>query len=336
MNVKNSVRDLVPYKPSPVAAPVKLDANECPNYLFPGPVSLELDWNRYPDTNSDPLRDKLAQRYDLSRENFIIGNGSSDLLELVVKTYAEVGDILLTHTPSFSMYPLYAKMHGAKFIGVDTPDLSRIPMTDIAEAIAKYRPKLVFLCTPNNPTGAMTTRPEILNVVRRTDALVVVDEAYMEFTDGRESVINDVERYPNLVVARTFSKAYGLAAMRLGYLIANRTVIDNLLRTKPPYNVNAGTMTMGLKALARHDEVLAYAGDIAKRRDQLYQELVALDFDVVPSDGNFLYFQGFDDLADDLLEQGVLVRRFPDDYIRVTIGTKDETDRFLTALKEVL
>jgi histidinol-phosphate aminotransferase len=335
MKTRSSIATLVPYRSKQLDVPIVLNANETRNYLFPDGFPIDLPFARYPETNADSLRDDLASRYDLTREHFIIGNGSTDLLELAVKTFTDPGDVVLSFDPSFAMYRIYATIHGTDYQAVPAEADKTQSIDRLIEAANTENPALIFLCTPNNPTGVMNTREDITRLLEATDALVIVDEAYMDFAFEQESVVHWVDRYPNLIVARTFSKAYGLAAIRLGYLIANPSLIDTLLKVKLPYSVNAVSVAIGRAALRQNERVETFLKEMVEERERLYQTLRNLDFDVVPSFTNFLYLTTSLPLQDLLLERGILIRSFDNDAYRITIGTKDQNDTIVSILQEV-
>lgn len=335
MKTRTSIANLVPYRSKQLDVPIVLNANETRNYLFPEGFPVELPFARYPETNADSLREDLALRYDVTKEHLIIGNGSTDLLELVVKTFTDAGDVVLSFDPSFAMYRIYATIHGASYETVPAEDDKTQSIDRLIEAAKTLHPVLIFLCTPNNPTGVMNTKDDIARLLDATDALVVVDEAYMDFAFEQESVARWVDRYPNLVVARTFSKAYGLAAIRLGYLIANPSIIDTLLKVKLPYSVNAVSVAIGRAALREDERVNAFLHDMVQERERMHQSLSNLGFAVVPSFTNFLYLETDLPLQDILLERGILIRSFGGGAYRITIGTEHENDTILSILKEV-
>ncbi|MFW6319747.1 MAG: histidinol-phosphate transaminase, partial [Bacillota bacterium] len=290
----------------------------------------------YPNALGNPLRDKLAKKYTLTRDNFIIGNGSTELLDLTVKTFLNPGETILTFTPSFSMYPIYATLYDANYVAINTePDGTQ----SIDKLIAKAQivnPKLIFLCTPNNPTGTLVKKEDIIKLLNQTDALVVLDEAYMEFAKEKESLLEESPNYPNLLVARTFSKAYGLAYARLGFMSGNQQLINTLLSVKLPYNVNGLSLQLGMNALDKESTFNAFIEETIKTRDSFYQACIYMGLDAVPSEGNFIFIKSKIDLYTGLLERGILIRSFNNNTYRISIGTEQVMQKTLTALKEVL
>jgi histidinol-phosphate aminotransferase len=335
MKVKPNIETLIPYESKQIDVPIVLNANESSNYLFPNGFPLQIAFEKYPNSNADSLRNALATKYNLEKDNFIIGNGSTDLLELAVKTFTEPGDYVITFDPSFSMYDIYAQIHGATMLKVASNDDTTQDITLMIAQAKTYQPSIIFLCTPNNPTGYMNTREDIISLLDSTDALVIVDEAYMDFAFEKESVKDLVNVYPNLIVARTFSKAYGLAALRLGYFIASKPVIRNLLKVKLPYSVNQVSVAIGLEALSKTDEVERFLQSVVEERERLSQELQTLPLEVFPSYGNFLYVKTNRPIQEELLEKGILIRSFGKGTYRITVGTRDENTQLINALQEV-
>lgn len=335
MKVKANIASLIPYESKQIDVPIVLNANESSNYLFPTGFPIQIAFEKYPDSNANSLRDALATKYNLTRNNVIIGNGSTDLLELAVKTFTEAGDYVLTFDPSFSMYDIYAQIHGVTMVKVASETDTTQDIRNMIEMATRYQPSLIFLCTPNNPTGYMNTKDEVISLLDNTDALVIVDEAYMDFAFEQESVTSLVNEYPNLIVARTFSKAYGLAALRLGYFLANENLIQTLLKVKLPYSVNQVSVAIGLEALTKTSQVQAFLEAVVTERERLYQALQELSFTVFPSSGNFLYVTTSIPLQEVLLEEGILIRGFGENNYRITVGTTDQNTRLINVLQEV-
>jgi len=336
MNVKTAIKDLVPYKPNYEVVPIKLDANEGQNYLFPNGVSLKPQFERYPSSNSDNLRELLAQEYSLSIDNFIVGNGSTELLEIAVKTYCNPGDTILSIEPSFSMYSIYATIHGVQFIPVEGNNQEIQTVDSLIESAQKYNPKIIFLCNPNNPTGSIIKNEDIIRVLESTEALVIVDEAYMEFFIEGITMASEINKYNNLIVARTFSKAYGLAYARVGYMISNIDIIDQLLCVKLPYNVNGISTEIAALAFQKQSDMKLYVKGVSERRELLYRNLINLGISVQKSKANFLYITLPKNINKELIQKGILIRSFGKNNYRVTIGLEEENNAFLEALKEIL
>ncbi len=335
MKIKQAVKDLKPYQVNDIEASIILNANETRNYLFNQGLTLDFDTSRYPNTLADTLRYSLSQLYNLNKENFVLGNGSTELLEIVVKTFTEKGDTILSYTPSFSMYHIYAEIHEVAYKTVSLNSDMTLSIKELIDADKQYNPSVIFVCNPNNPTGTLIPKTDIIQLLDSTDALVVVDEAYMEFANESESVVSEIERYDNLIVARTFSKAYGLAGLRIGYMIANTSLINTLFKVKLPYSLNQASITYGIKALEKKDDVSRFVNEIITQRETLRKRINNLPVTVYPSSTNFLYLKTDRPLDKKLLEYGILIRSFNNGYYRISIGNELENTQVADALKEI-
>jgi histidinol-phosphate aminotransferase len=335
MKTRRHLKDLVPYRADSLDARIILNANETNDELFQEKISFEQSFSRYPEAEGETLRDQIANRHGFSRENVIIGNGSTELLELLVKTYVERHEKVLTSTPTFSMYRVYARIHGAELIEIPLDAEHPTSFDHVIEAALVAKPKLIFLCNPNNPTGTLIERKRLIELVEKTDALVVIDEAYMDFAREKESVLKVSTNYPNLVVTRTFSKAYGLAFARLGYLVGPKTIVGDLLRVQLPYAVNGLSLKLGLMALEREKEVKTRIEGIIERRDDFLRKVRAIGAKARDSAANFVLIESTYDLYRACLKKGILIRSFGNGTYRISIGTQKEMEETLDVLKEV-
>ncbi|MDO9629832.1 MAG: histidinol-phosphate transaminase [Acholeplasmataceae bacterium] len=341
MNPKESIALLKGYKTNEAQFEIRLDANESKNFLFPEGISnLDIEINLYPDNQATALRTEIGKYIGVNPEMIIEGNGSSELLELLVKTYVDKNEVILSFEPSFSMYPIYSQIYSTSYIAVPSNKDFSLNLDLMIEYAKKYNPKLIFICTPNNPTGYLIPKEEIIKLLNQTNALVAVDEAYMEFTNGLSSMIDQIQEYPNLVVLRTMSKAFGLAGIRLGYLLGNQNIIETLNKVKSPYHLNSLSQSVGVLALKKVDLVKENVLTIQKRRQLLELELSNLGFTIYPSSGNFLFIQSaiqnFDKL---LMNKGILIRGFLGDlksYYRITVGTKEENEILVKRIEEII
>lgn len=338
---KESVRVLTPYEPKAFNGKIKLDANEATIPVLEGltnnlPNALE----RYPDSFATRLREEASSYYGVNVNQIIAGNGSSEMIELTLKTYIDQGDSVCGMDPSFQMYKVFSSIYGAPYFPLSLDNTFEIDSQTIIHSVNQQNAKVVFLCTPNNPTGKVLTQRTIIDVLENTNALVIVDEAYIEFYDEKASMREFINTYDNLIILRTLSKALGLAGLRLGFLIANETIIETLNKVKAPYNLNAITQTIGCNALKKMAEARPYLENVKAQRATLFQALKALDLEVVPSEANFILFKS--DVANinvRLEEKGILIRAFRDrlrGFYRVSIGTEEENTIFINTLKEVL
>jgi len=320
---------------------IKLNTNENP---YPPPprvlqVLRETDWSllrKYPDPMANKVRDIIARLFDGDRENVLCGNGSDELLTLVLRTFVGEGERIAWPTPTYSLYPVLAEIQAAEAVEVPTRDDFTVPLGDLAQVDAK----VVILCNPNAPTGVFTPVDAIADLADRFDGVVVVDEAYADFGPG--SAIAAVKEKPNLLVLRTLSKSYSLAGLRFGFAVGPADLIAGLAKAKDSYNVDAVAIEVASAALEGQDWMRANAETIRAERDRIAQHLDALGFDVTPSEANFLLARAPDGQAEAcyryLKERGILVRYWNlprlADKVRITVGTPEENDALLAALDQ--
>ncbi len=286
--------------------------------------------NRYPDMFSTDLREALAAHLDLTPEQVTVGCGSSALCQQLVQITAGPGDEVLFAWRSFEAYPIFAQVVGATPVAVPLLDDGRHDLDRMAELITD-RTKLIFLCNPNNPSGAVITQDEFDGFMERVPANVVVglDEAYFEYNRAGDTVVGTeaIARYPNVVGLRTFSKAYGLAGVRVGYAFGSAELIAALNKVSVPFAVSAVAQAGALASLDSADELLERTEETVVQRDRVADALGARR-----SQANFIWLPGVDseDVAARLAAQGVLVRAFPEG-VRITVTTEEEADQLLAA-----
>ncbi|MFC5408069.1 histidinol-phosphate transaminase [Larkinella bovis] len=325
---------------------VFLDANENPYGSTLDGSTLdgfgsEDHFNRYPDPHQLAIKERLAPIKGVRPTQIFIGNGSDEPIDLLVRATCVPGqDSILIMPPTYGMYEVSAAINDVALIKVLlTPDFQ----LDVPAVLAAIQPrtKLLFVCSPNNPTGNLIDRKSILTLLENFSGLVVVDEAYIDFARS-QSFTELLDQYPNLVVLQTFSKAWGLAALRSGMCFASEAIIEVLNKIKPPYNVSGPTQSLLLKALNHLDAKDAMVARILAQREELVANLLNLPLvrHVYPSDANFLLVK-FDDpkaVFDSLIDQQIIVRdrhrvKRCDGCLRITVGTEAENDQLLSALK---
>ncbi len=341
MRIKESLKNLKPYTPNQHHYHIKLDANESKNYLFKEGIDFkQVNLNLYPDSYSSELRKRISDYIHVKPELIIAGNGSSEMIELILKTYINPNDIVLSFEPSFSMYRIYTQIHQGDFKEVLPKEGLRFDMEDMIEQAKKLNPKLIFICSPNNPTGQLFDIKDIINLHEHTQALICLDEAYMEFTKPESSMVKLIESYDRLIVLRTLSKAFGLAGIRLGYLVSNQDIVDTLNLVKSPYNLNTLSQAVGIYALSQIDVMKQYTHMMIKQREIVEDALSKLDIKLYPSQANFVFFKSKEEeLFQKLLTKGILIRSFSGSlksYYRITIGEENENQILIKALKEIL
>lgn len=339
---KESIRSLEPYITNPTVCSVKLDANEGDKDLYLDLLKKlgqsHLTLNYYPDDSYSELKKEINNYVGYEPKNITVGNGSSELLDLCVKTFVDKDETILSLDPTFSMYSIYAQVFSAKYIGAKAEEDFKLNVDSIIKDIKENNPKLVILCNPNNPTGSILTKEEVIKIVKSTDALIALDEAYMEF--GDESLIDEVMDYDNLLIVKTVSKAFSLAGIRMGYIVANEDIITSIEKVRAPYNLNSLSTYIATEALRQKERMFDYIKKIKEQREKIYNALVDLGVKVYKSSANFIFFKSdIDDLQKKLVEKDVLIRKFSgklDGYYRVSIGTKEQNEKFLEAFKEVI
>jgi histidinol-phosphate aminotransferase len=293
--------------------------------------------NRYPDREFTELRESLARYlgHGLTAEQVWAANGSNEVLQQVLQAFGGPGRSVLGFTPTYSMHPIIADGTGTRWVAVErgadyvlTPDM-------VVDAIEREQPDLVFLCSPNNPTGTPLGIDVVAAAYEASRGIVLVDEAYAEFADG-PTALTLLEGRPRLIVTRTMSKAFAFAGVRVGYLAADPAVTDALRLVRLPYHLSALTQAAAVAALAHAPEMLAMVEDIKQQRDRLLTELPALGYPVHDSAANFVLFGGVENphaTFEALLGQDIIIRDVGiPHHLRVTAGSRAETTAFLSAL----
>ena len=349
--VRSEIRAINAYHVPDPGSMIKLDAMENP-YTWPDELRrawLQLletvDVNRYPDPAASALKRRLRQSMGLSDDmGLLLGNGSDELIQMLAMTVAEPGRCILSVDPSFVMYRMIATFVGMDYQGVALNDDFTIDLPALLSAIEQHQPAIIFLAYPNNPTGNLFDESAMLEVLERAPGLVVVDEAYAPFTD--QSFIGRLGQFDNLLVMRTVSKM-GLAGLRLGMLAGPHGWLEQIDKTRLPYNINTLTQASADFALAHQSVFDRQTRDIRYGRQQLFERLVALDgVFAYPSDANFILLRVPEGRAGELFEglkqKGVLVKNLHgshpslSDCLRITIGKPEENDVFVNAFKQLL
>jgi len=335
MKLKPSLSTLKPYTPNPQTKAIKLDANEANYNINSYTIPSDITLNRYPDSLATSLTNKLAEKYNLSPEELIIGSGSSELLELIVKSFVSPNEVVLSLTPSFVMYEKYARYYNATFETFPLNQDGLLNTKLFLFTINQVNPKVIFLSNPNNPTGTSIKYEDIKTILHSTKALVVLDEAYIEFLNEDASMIDQINNHPNLLVTRTFSKAYGLASLRVGYLVTNKYLIKQLKRVKTPYSVSQLSLFIATNALIDLNATNQYIKMIKKNKATLKDALSKINMTPLHSDANFLYLSTSFPLASYLETYDISIRSFPNQAYRITIPSDNELPILLKALKEI-
>jgi histidinol-phosphate aminotransferase len=354
--IRDELRGKSPYGAPQLDVPVRLNTNENP-YPLPEPLVERIaervreaarNLNRYPDRDAVELRTQLAKYltdttgYRVGPANVWAANGSNEVIQQVLQTFGGPGRTAIGFEPSYSMHGLIARGTGTGWISGPRGEDFTIDLPAAEKAVAEHQPDVVFVTTPNNPTGTAVPPETVLALYEAAQAakpsMVVVDEAYVEFSHG-DSLLPLIEGRPHLIVSRTMSKAFGAAGLRLGYLAAHPAVVDAVQLVRLPYHLSAVTQATALAALEHTGTLLGYVEQLKAERDRLVAELRAIGYEVTASDANFVQFGRFGDAHEAwrrILDRGVLVRdNGVPGWLRVTAGTPAENDAFLDAVRDM-
>jgi len=339
--LRENIKKLVPYSSArdefTGEAKVFLDANE--NSLG---SPLTKWYNRYPDPHQTILKEKIGFIKKIDTKNIFIGNGSDECIDVLFRCFCEPGlDNVIICPPTYGMYEVSANINN---IAIKKAVLTQDFQLDLIhlENLIDSNTKIIWLCSPNNPTGNNLNREDILMVLNNFNGIVVVDEAYINFSK-QQSFVQDLIDYPNLVVMQTLSKAWGLAGLRLGMCFASEAIIEVMNKVKPPYNINQATQTLVAKALDEVGQVNSMINEIVAMRNALHKvlETCQLVVKIYPSDANFLLikFNASQQIFDYLIEKGIVLRnrnkvQLCEDCLRITIGTEIENTMLVDALIE--
>jgi histidinol-phosphate aminotransferase len=351
--LRDDLRGRAPYGAPQLDVPVQLNTNENPYGPSPELVraiaeavaGVASSLNRYPDRDAVALREDLAKYANaesgvsLTAGQVWAANGSNEIIQQIVQAFGGPGRAAMGFEPSYAMHPTITKVSNTRWINAfRDEDFGLEPERAIA-AIEEHQPDIVFLTSPNNPTGTSLPLAAIEAILSVAPGMVVVDEAYGEFRRaGTPSALELLPGNPRLIVTRTMSKAFALAGARLGYLAADPAVLDALLLVRLPYHLSAVTQAVARTAIAYGEELLGYVEALRTERDEIVDWLRAEGFKVADSDANFVLFGTFEDrdaVWQRMLDRGVLIRAVgPPQWLRVSVGTPEEMAAFRTALRE--
>ena len=340
--MRPNIRDLKPYSSARSefggAAEVFLDANE---NAF-GSLGRE-GMNRYPDPLQTALKASLSRILNVLPEQIFVGNGSDEAIDLLLRIFCVPGeDQIIICPPTYGMYHVSADINDITVKEVLLTQTFELDVPAILNSIT-VKTKLIFVCSPNNPTGNLMDRNSIFKIAENFDGLVVVDEAYIHFAEAH-SLVDEIGQLPNVVVLQTFSNAWGMAGVRVGLAIADDKIVESMNRVKPPYNVSGVAQQIVLDALTRSEKVGIWIAASIAERDRMARQLseLALVTEVYPSDANFLLVRMIDapEVHRLLIEQKIVVRdrsnvELCDGCLRITIGTPEENTRLLAALENM-
>lgn len=340
--LRENIKRLVPYSSArdefKGEAKIFLDANE---NSFGSPLTKW--YNRYPDPLQVKVKEKISAIKSVPIQNIFLGNGSDECIDVLIRAVCEPGkDNMVICPPTYGMYEVSANINDVHVKKVSLTPAFQLNLPAIEEAIDDHT-KMIFLCSPNNPTGNSLIREDVEIILNNYFGLVIIDEAYINFSRQR-SFLQELKDYPNLVVMQTLSKAWGLAALRVGMAFASEEIIHVMNKIKPPYNINQASQELALQALGELGQVNEMIKEIVKQREELRESLskVPIVQKIFPSDANFLLVKIVNarSVYEDLLNKKIVVRdrsrvELCDDCLRITVGTPPENDTLLKALKDV-
>ena len=321
-----------PYFSKNIEDGVILNANESP---FNAPKKVikqfikemkKVDFNRYPDMQNTKLCEAIAKRFNVKPTEVTCGVGSDELIETTFKCVLEPNDVVVSFSPSFSMYSVFAQLCLAKFVPVDFNKDFTFDVDGMINSIKENNPKLVLICTPNNPTGSFISEKDIRRIAEATDALIILDLAYIDFAECDYTSLT--KEYDNIIAFRTFSKAMSLPSMRVGYAISNEDNINMINAVKAPYSLSVPAQIMAKIATENIDLYKENIKAIIDERNRLY-DVLKDKFTVYPSSANFIYLKLDDSINKELLANKIYIRTMKNGMYRISIGTKEENDKLL-------
>ena len=356
--VKKDIQKLKPYHIENTPCRIKLDAMENPYHLpeflmvkiLEGVKRLEI--NRYPDPSASRLKNIISAQTGISTDSIIIGNGSDELIQMVLTVFGEEGDKVLFPAPTFSMYGIIAKSLSLKTEVIPLGEDWELPLDKFLHEIEKNKPKVIFISYPNNPTGNCFDKKSILKILQKAKGIVVIDEAYYNFS--RKTFLPYLKEYKNLIILRTLSKI-GMAGLRVGYLMADKEICRELNKVRLPYNSNSVSQEIASIILENRAEIQKQIEDIILERDRFTERLKEIKgIKPFSSETNFILFKiakNSKEVFDKLLDGGILIRNFGNDitplspplvrgevkggFLRVTVGTHDENNEFLDTIRKL-
>lgn len=336
--LKKCLRDFSNYETKPIKEKHVVNANESPFNIIEEDsikntilnIVKDYDFNRYPDPMANELREELAKFLGIKKSNIICGNGGDEIINLIIMTFIEPEDYVVVHSPSFEMYNISTTINNGKIIKVQDKENYVINTDKIIEEANKNKAKIIFLCVPNNPTGYLMPKEEIERIINNTNSIIVLDEAYIEFSSLGQLNYLDNSR---IIVIRTLSKLFGLAGLRIGYGVGNENIIDCLNKVKPPYNVNGLTQKIATEVLKNREFILDRINFFKGERDRIIKELRNHEYlTVYNSNTNFVLVKvspkKINNILQNLENNSILAKVYKgrpelDNCIRISISNTD-------------
>lgn len=347
--VKEDVKNLKAYVADNSRPPVMLDANESPFDISKEIIdkikssAFSSSLNRYPDSRAEKLCRKLADYIgnEITWDMVLTGDGSDELIGIVISSIVKKGGRVLLPVPGFSMYSIYSLINEADIVEFKRGEDFKLDADELIKTANKENVSLVMLVNPNNPTGTLTPKEDLVKLAKNLNCALLIDEAYYEFS--KQTAVDLVNRFDNVIILRTLSKAWGLAGLRLGYLISNKYMVNELLKVKPPFNVNTLTQQISCDMLDYKNIMESRVNFILTERERLYDELKKIEgFKLFETHANFIFVKvpDADYLTKKLREMGIAIRNFnqnpeTSNCVRITVGTVQENNRLIEQIKKI-
>ena len=348
--IRENIKELIPYPIEDQTYKIKLDANESPFSIdwTQWPEVIKELWkiplNRYPDPHAKALRKAISRYLNWPDDRMILGNGSDELIQYILMVFGDKDRPVYAPHPSFSMYRIIAISMGLEFRKIYLEDGFELPISQaLIDELSGNPQKILFISTPNNPTGNAFNRDRVLSLLKNTNGIVCIDEAYRDFS-AEDGFLDILPNFDNLIILRTLSKI-GMAGLRVGILLGNEGAVEAISKVRLPYNLNAFSQFLALAVINHHDQLVDMIDDIKKNRAWLQEEMKNIKrIRIFPSQANFVLFTCEGDMNaiyHGLLKEGILIKMFPPEeswpgLMRVTVGNQNECGMFIQTLKKVL
>ena len=344
--LNEKVKNLTPYEPISGTYEIRLDANE--SFLtFPKEIEDEMvdalrnsALNRYPDPMATKLVDGFSKYFNVNPDCVTAGNGSDEIISVIMNAFLQKGDKILTLEPDFSMYRFYAEIAECESVKYQKDENLDVNIDDVITMANKEKVRIVIFSNPCNPTSRIVTKDDVRKLINSVDSLVVLDEAYMDFA-GDESLLGEFENYDNLIILKTCSKALGSAALRLGFAVANKTLTNVIRAVKSPYNVNSVSQAIGEVLFSHPDYIDDCIKTVVESKKSLYNELIKIESDkiekIYETHTNFVFMKvkNAKSVFEKMKGNSIIIRNMGD-YLRITAGTEYENEKMLETFKKVL
>ena len=343
--LNEKVKNLTPYEPISGTYEIRLDANE--SFLkFSEEIENEMvkalkdtAFNRYPDPNATKLVEGFSKYFKIDADCVTAGNGSDEIISVIMNAFLQKGDKILTLEPDFSMYRFYAEIAECQSVKYQKNENLDVNIDDVISLANSEKVRIVIFSNPCNPTSRIITKEDVIKLINGTDSLVVLDEAYMDFAD--QSLLSEFNDYDNLIILKTCSKALGSAALRLGFAVANKTLTNVIRAVKSPYNVNSVSQALGEVLFAHPDYINECIKTVVESREELYLQILEIKSDkierIYETNTNFVFLKvkNAKQVFEKMKENSIIIRNMGD-YLRITAGNNQENKKMLETFKKVL